>query len=530
VTVTPADINNGSTDNCSPVTLVSVTPCTFDCSDLGNKTVTLTVKDACGNLSTCTSIVTVKDNKPPVISCPGNKTVNCSNNCQPTYTGQATATDNCCSPTVSYTDVSTRGTNPALCSYYSYTITRTWKATDVNGNSSTCNQIITVKDDQDPVAKCKNKTISLVNGHASITPADINNGSYDGCSPVTLVCVTPSTFDCSDIGSNKVTLTVKDACGNTSTCQSYVTVTGSSCNCSIAVTPSNSVYTGGVATNIYLGYGPQKATLSANPTGSGPFTYTWSGASVSKLSCTSCKSPVFTPTKSGNYTFTVTVKNASGCTSTCTVTFCVKDIRVPDNCYSDDDDDDHHYYGGNDDDDDHNYYSNNDDDDDNCYSKYKRDNCDDDDDNYSKTCYSNSNRAKVYLCHKPSYGSAYTVMVKVSDVKNHMTCHSNDKLGKCTQSCGSTARMVFEPESVVGDKVKVYPNPNNGSFDIDLPYFGDKAQISITDVQGKVVQRRDVTEADGHKIRIDLGPVARGVYLVDVSFGDQRIRTKMVVQ
>src|SRR5436190_22895852 len=36
--------------------------------------------------------------------------------------------------------------NPALASYYNYTITRTWKATDPSGNSSTCVQTIKVQD------------------------------------------------------------------------------------------------------------------------------------------------------------------------------------------------------------------------------------------------------------------------------------------------------------------------------------------------------------------------------------------------
>src|SRR5690606_7063951 len=134
----------GSTDNCSPLTM-TVTPSTFTCANIGtNCAVILTVRDVCGNVSTCTATVTVKDNKPPVINCPANMTVSCSNNCLPTLTGKATATDNCCAPSITYTDASTRGSNPAHCSYYSYTITRTSKATDAYGNSSTCNQIITV--------------------------------------------------------------------------------------------------------------------------------------------------------------------------------------------------------------------------------------------------------------------------------------------------------------------------------------------------------------------------------------------------
>jgi gliding motility-associated-like protein len=57
-TITPAQINNGSTDNCS-INTITVSPSTFTCANLGPNTVTLTVTDVNGNVSTGTAIVTV---------------------------------------------------------------------------------------------------------------------------------------------------------------------------------------------------------------------------------------------------------------------------------------------------------------------------------------------------------------------------------------------------------------------------------------------------------------------------------------
>ncbi len=48
VTITGADIDNGSTDNCSIASLVA-TPNSFDGSDIGDNPVTLTVTDVNGN-------------------------------------------------------------------------------------------------------------------------------------------------------------------------------------------------------------------------------------------------------------------------------------------------------------------------------------------------------------------------------------------------------------------------------------------------------------------------------------------------
>ncbi|PKQ60394.1 hypothetical protein BZG02_19615 [Labilibaculum filiforme] len=78
-----------------------------------------------------------------------------------------------------------------------------------------------------PVAKCKDQTIQLdALGNASISAADINNGSSDvETSTASLILsLDKSTFDCSDIGTNDVVLSVEDEDGNVSTCTATVTV------------------------------------------------------------------------------------------------------------------------------------------------------------------------------------------------------------------------------------------------------------------------------------------------------------------
>ncbi len=60
VSILPSQIENGSTDNCSPVILVSVVPSSFSCSNVGNNTVVLTVRDVTGNISTCNATVTIE--------------------------------------------------------------------------------------------------------------------------------------------------------------------------------------------------------------------------------------------------------------------------------------------------------------------------------------------------------------------------------------------------------------------------------------------------------------------------------------
>jgi hypothetical protein len=71
VTITSAQIDNGSSDNCGPVTLTigGGADQTFDCSSVGAQVVTLTVTDANGNTSTCDATVTIEDNIAPTAIC-----------------------------------------------------------------------------------------------------------------------------------------------------------------------------------------------------------------------------------------------------------------------------------------------------------------------------------------------------------------------------------------------------------------------------------------------------------------------------
>ena len=68
--ITPAMIDNGSTDNCG-VDSLSLDIDTFTCADVGDNPVVLTVMDAEGNTVMCNAIVTITDTTAPVIVCEG---------------------------------------------------------------------------------------------------------------------------------------------------------------------------------------------------------------------------------------------------------------------------------------------------------------------------------------------------------------------------------------------------------------------------------------------------------------------------
>lgn len=104
----------------------------------GTTVVRYTATDLFKNAATCTFNVTVQDEIPPMITCPGNITVTC-NSTPATSAQSATAVDNCDPhPAVQASDSIKTGDCIWACQ-----IERTWEATDASKNIARCVQTIT---------------------------------------------------------------------------------------------------------------------------------------------------------------------------------------------------------------------------------------------------------------------------------------------------------------------------------------------------------------------------------------------------
>jgi len=220
-TITANDVDEGSSDPCG-LTSLAIDIDTFDCSNVGPNNVTLTATDIYGNTSTCVAVVTVEDVTAPVAICQ-------SITVQLDATGTVTidpanldggSADACgidvagYSVTIDTFDCSHVGDNPVVLT-----------VTDVNGNTTSCNAIVTIEDTTAPELVCQDISVQLdENGVAIITAEDVIASNTDACGTTT-TSVDTSSFSCTDIGS-PVTITVfsEDINGNISSCTATVTV------------------------------------------------------------------------------------------------------------------------------------------------------------------------------------------------------------------------------------------------------------------------------------------------------------------
>lgn len=104
--------------------------------------------DACNNSNNCIQTITVNDQTGPIITCPAPQTVSCVEQVPAPNPALVTGSDNC-GGTITPSFFSNTITNQTCTNRF--TLTRQYRASDACGNTSSCNQIITVNDQTPPV-------------------------------------------------------------------------------------------------------------------------------------------------------------------------------------------------------------------------------------------------------------------------------------------------------------------------------------------------------------------------------------------
>ena len=291
-------------DNASSVTITQ-SVATNTLLALGTNWVVLGAFDTASNVTYRTNFVRVVDTTAPAITCPTNfsLTTDSGRNSKSNVTFNATASDNCSTPTVICVPPSGStflvGTNSVTCT-----------ATDSSGNSNQCVFTVTVRDVENPHITCPaNFSLSADAGRNTKSNVIFTVTATDNVAVAGIVCVPPtnSTFS---LGATLVTCTATDTSSNTAQCSFTLTVTDN----------ENPQIT--CPTNLLLCTDAGRNTKS-NVT----FTATASdNVTVTNLACVPPSGSTFAL---GTNTVTCTARDSSGNSAQCAFTVTVRDLENP---------------------------------------------------------------------------------------------------------------------------------------------------------------------------------------------------------
>lgn len=221
----PSPANAMATDNCDSevaVVFLGQSAGNAGCQNSYQLFRTWKATDKCGNSTVATQTITIQDTQAPSFtSVPNDVTIQCSNPVP--SIGQTTATDAC----AGYVQITFLGqTSTAGDCPQEYTITRSWRAQDLCGNSVTASQVITIIDTQAP---------NFTNAPANVTvncpniPGVPTLQATDACgmATVTYLGQTQTPGDCASGYAVTRTWSAADPCGNVQTHTQTITVLGS---------------------------------------------------------------------------------------------------------------------------------------------------------------------------------------------------------------------------------------------------------------------------------------------------------------
>jgi hypothetical protein len=134
-------------------------------------------------------------------------------------------------------------------------------------------------------------------------------------------------------------------------------------------------------------------------------------------------------------------------------------------------------------------------------------------------CSTPGNSTKTLMCRQ-----GHTICVDDNAVTSQLA--SGATLGLC----GSWKQSNNGNSVVATDVIKVYPNPTDGTFNVAIPANESEAVIQIADMIGRVIETRTITNNTGDPVEFNLNNVPQGIYFVRVKAGEMTSVSKLLVK
>jgi hypothetical protein len=139
-------------------------------------------------------------------------------------------------------------------------------------------------------------------------------------------------------------------------------------------------------------------------------------------------------------------------------------------------------------------------------------------------CGNNDN--KVLVCRNNQ-----TKCINENQVASYL--NNGYQIGECSNHCKTSEGANPEQDNkdlntLVAKDIKVYPNPSNGVFMIELPEGTTNANVIITDMNGRIIERKAITEASS--LQVNMSGVAQGMYLIQVATGTETYQSRITIK
>ncbi|MBK9271272.1 MAG: hypothetical protein IPM48_06715 [Saprospiraceae bacterium] len=217
------DLVTAANDNCI-IQNYSPNSFEFSCADVGEKQISIEVTDQSGNSAACQILLQIKDQDPPTLACQNMEMLLLDEMGAGTIPSEKlllNLLDNC----------GIKSLTPVQTSFNCLDIGNQviqLTATDVPGNTSSCEIQIVVKDQIPPTLSCQSAIVRLgPSGRYTLVESDVVSGKSDNCEKVDIT-FSKTEFDCNDIGDVSIIVTATDVSGNSSNCATNVQITGES--------------------------------------------------------------------------------------------------------------------------------------------------------------------------------------------------------------------------------------------------------------------------------------------------------------
>jgi hypothetical protein len=150
-----------------------------------------------------------------------------------------------------------------------------------------------------------------------------------------------------------------------------------------------------------------------------------------------------------------------------------------------------------------------------------------------------SSTVGLYPPHTYSAAGFYNICVSitVSCGGTGSVCSNYNiyKTANMEQNAMAQVNVVASPQAIkknTNEQIafRLFPNPNQGEFDLQLGNVGAKTEIVIYDIVGKEVYRR-IEETPDHKLdkKINLSELSNGSYFIKVNSENAMQHSKIII-